>query len=458
MNIQFVDRGKELDMLEKFWEKQEGIFVLWGRRRVGKTRLLREFARDKNSIFLVATKETEKGILENFSRTIGKHFGDKVLDNTSFNSFKDIIDYLGNDKSEKLLLILDEFPYLCEANESVPSVIQRAWDTGILENVNLVLCGSTVSAMESEVLGEKSPLYGRRTGQFKLHPIDPLDGKEFFPKLGVEEYLKFYSMIGGTPEYILKIDEEKNLMSNVMDSIAAPGSMLLDEPELLFKTEVREPKSYDSIMKALSFGKTTPNEISNFVGIPRTSITRYLEMLIKLDLVEKRVPITEKNPEKTRRGRYYIKDPFFRFYFRFIFPNLGEIKQGLYGVVKETVKNEFNDYMGHSFERIIENAIVKLSKKGKTPFTVQKIGPWWRKGHEIDIIALNESTKEIMFVECKWSEVADIDGKRIHGSLKEKSQFVRWGDEDRKEYYMIAGKKVDRIPNALTMEVCDIFK
>ncbi len=183
MNLQFVNRRSELKMLEDFWKKDDGIYVLWGRRRVGKTTLLKEFARGKPTIFLIATRETEKGILKNFSDEIGKVFNDPALINASFDSFRSLLKYLVETKEEKLLLVMDEFPYLCNANDSIPSILQKEWDSGNLSGINLILSGSTVSAMESEVLGVKSPLYGRRAGQYKLQPLDPWRQKDFFRKV-----------------------------------------------------------------------------------------------------------------------------------------------------------------------------------------------------------------------------------------------------------------------------------
>lgn len=440
MNIQFVDREAELNRLEDFWKKPEGIYVLWGRRRVGKTALLTEFAKDKPSVYLMSTKETEKGILQNFSEVLARNFRDTLLSTTEFGNFKDLIKYIEMKHQGKLLLIIDEFPYLCDANESIPSILQKEWDCGNMNGINLILCGSTVSAMESKVLGSKSPLYGRRAGQYKLPPLDPLHAMGFFPNMPCEDYLRLYGVVGGTPEYLLKMDEDKDLTENILLNIADPGSMLYEEPELLFKSEMREPRTYFSIMKALSFGKATPNEIGNFVDVPRTSISRYLELLMKLDLVEKRIPVTEKKPEKTRRGRYFIKDPFFKFYFRFIFPRSPELEQGLFAGLEDEVNREFDTYMGKIFEDIVHSALIATEDK---PFTLHKIGPWWDAGEEIDLIALNESTKEILFVECKWSHVDRKRAEDVLSKLKDKAENVKWGGTERKEYFMIAGKSVE---------------
>ncbi len=456
MCIQFIDRDSELDRLNSFWNKLEGIYVLWGRRRVGKTTLLQRFSEEKPSIYLMATNETEKGILENFTGEVASFFDDPALSNTTFDSFKDLIRYIEEKREERLLLIIDEFPYLCDANRSVPSIIQREWDSGKMEGIHLVLSGSTVSAMESEVLGSKSPLYGRRSGQYKLSPLDPLKARGFFPELEFKDYLKLYATVGGTPEYLLKMERDKDLIPNIIDNIADPGSMLHEEPELLLKSEVREPRTYFSILKALSFGRSTPNEIANFVDVPRTSISRYLKLLIKLDLVEKRVPVTEKHPEKTRKGRYFIQDPFFKFYFRFIFQFQPQLEQGLFEGLKDSLQREFNTYMGPAFEDIVLAALIQM-EKDKRPFNFHKIGPWWSKrGQEIDIVGLNGSTKEIMFVECKWSDLDEQRTGKIIKSLKDKAELVKWNREDRKEHYMVVGRSVEGTHDVETLSLMDL--
>ncbi len=457
MRIQFIDRISELQRLNSFWERPLGIYVLWGRRRVGKTTLLQEFSKGKPSIYLMATKETEKGILQNFTREVAIFFEDPALSNTNFDSFKDLIRYIEEKKEGQLLLIIDEFPYLCDADQSVPSIIQKEWDDKRLNGMHLLLSGSTVSAMESKVLGSKSPLYGRRSGQYKLSPLDPLQARGFFPELGFRDYLKFYGAVGGTPEYLLKMEPEKDLIPNIIDNIADPGSMLHEEPELLLKSEVREPRTYFSILKALSFGRSTPNEIANFVDIPRTSISRYLKLLIKLDLVKKKVPVTERHPEKTRRGRYFIHDPFFRFYFRFIFQFQPQLEQGLFEGLKDSLQSGFNTYMGPVFEDIVLAALIQMEKNDDTPFTFHKIGPWWNnKGQEIDIVALNRSTKEILFVECKWSDLDEQRTRKIVTSLKDKAGSVKWHREDRKEHYLVVGRSVEGVPEVETLSLKDI--
>ncbi len=264
-----------------------------------------------------------------------------------------------------------------------------------------------------------------------------------------------YSVVGGTPEYLLKVDGSLGLIENIMNNIADPGSMLHHEPELLFKTEVREPKIYLSIMKALSFGRTTPNKIATYVDIPRTSITRYLELLTKLDLVKKKLPVTEKNPQKSRKGRYFIHDPFFNFYFRFIFPHLSQLEQGLSRALKDELQDEFDTYMGRIFEDIVASVLVHLEKKNKMPFGVHKIGPWWTSGQEIDLIALNNTTKDIMFVECKWSDIGKKEARKILESMKEKAKRVDWGGKKRKEHYMLVARKVDDITGMHTMMIED---
>ncbi|MFO7619415.1 MAG: ATP-binding protein [Thermoplasmata archaeon] len=450
MNIQFVDREMEMNMLEGFLREPKGIFVLWGRRRVGKSRLLTEFANGKDSAYLLATKETEKAILRNFSDVLGKHFEDPALRSASFDSFRDMLRYIDNKREGKpFLLILDEFPYLCDANRSIPSILQAEWDQDNLGDMHIILSGSTVSSMESEVLAVKSPLYGRRAGQHKLQPLGPLDAKGFFPSMSWEDYIRVYSVVGGTPEYLLRMNPEFGFKDNVLRNIAAPGSMLLDEPELLLKTEVREPRIYFSILKALSHGRGTPNEIATWVGIPRTSVMGYMETLEKLDLVHRRLPVTE--PDNSRKGRYRIKDNFFRFYFRFMFPHLPQIRQGLTTGLEDSLDRDFNTFMGQSFEAVVENALVVMARKGDLRFN--RLGPWWEGKDEIDLVALNRN--EATFVECKWADLDAREGARVLADLKEKVSKVKFGGTGRNDKFIIAARSAEPVPGATVMTLAD---
>ncbi len=451
MGIQFVNRKMELGLLENFSKGPGGIFVLWGRRRVGKSRLLSQFAAGRESVYLQATKETERGILSGFSQELGRRFDDPALEGASFESFRDMLRYIQRKKGDApLLLVIDEFPYLCEANGSVPSILQVEYDQGRLAGMHVVLSGSTVSAMESEVLGAKSPLYGRRSGQHKLQPMGAMDAKGFFPSASWEEYLRLYAVAGGTPEYLLRMDEGKGWKENVLSNIAAPGSMLLDEPELLFKTEVREPRTYFSIMKAMSQGRSTPNEIATLVGMPRTSIVRYLEMLEKLDLVHRRVPVTE--PAISRRGRYRIRDNFFRFYFRFVFPHLSHVRQGITVGLTDALDKDFNAFMGQAFEMAVEDALVAMARSGRIRFS--SLGPWWDGEAEIDLVMRNGRT--VTYVECKWSDLDARSAVAVLESLKEKASRVNLPGAEKR--YLIAARKCAPVDGAETLTIADMAK
>lgn len=451
MNIQFIDRQMEMKMLKDFLKGPGGIFVLWGRRRIGKSRLLTELSRGIRSAYLLATRETEKAILRNFSEQLGTSLSDPALQNVSFDSFRDMLRFIQDRRNgAPFLLILDEFPNLCEANQSIPSILQTEWDQHYLEDMHIILSGSTVSSMETEILAVKSPLYGRRVGQHKLQPLGPLEAKGFFPSMTWEDYIMLYSAVGGTPEYLLRMDPGTGFRENILKNMAAPGSMLLDEPELLLKTEVREPRNYFSILKALSHGRATPNEIATWVGIPRTSVIGYMEILEKLDLIHRRLPVTE--PEKSRKGRYRIMDNFFRFYFRFMFPNLHHIKQGLTAGLEDSLDRDFNSFMGHSFEMVVESAFVAMARKGEFRFT--RMAPWWDGTDEIDLVALNQN--EITFIECKWADLDAREGARVLSDLEEKAKKVKFGGSGRKEKFIIASRTAEPVPGAQVLSMANI--
>lgn len=423
---QFIDREEELEFLESKYSSNDPEFViLYGRRRVGKTELIKQFIDDKTSVYHLVSRETEKDQLSEFQDSLARTFPE-ISDLKQ--DWGVLLKNLKNKK--KTILVIDEFQYLIETDSEVLKIFQKIWDEHLKESkVTLILTGSSVGMMESEVLGYKSPLYGRRTGQLKLKPFTLKQVRSFFPKTELKEQIKIYSILGGIPYYLEQFDRDKSLKENVLDNIIKTGSVLREEAITLLREELREPKSYFSILKAISSGTTIFNRISNKTGIKGRSLSKYLIRLQDLHLIEKRLPVTAS--KKSKRGRYYIEDNYLDFWFKFIFPNQSYLEQNPQLFYDDIIEPELDFYTSKKFEDVCKEFII--SNKN----TYSKVGNWWYKEDEIDIVALNERDNKILFGECKWSN-REVD-HRLLDDLKSKSKKVRW-NKDRKEEYVLFSK------------------
>ncbi len=439
--IQFINRKNELEFFENQLKKPASSFVvLYGRRRVGKSELLKQFIADKKAIYLLATQEVEKEIVSSFSNELADYFRDNTLKINPFSQFSHLMDYLSKKNTKGLVVVIDEFPYLIDANKAIPSILQKYWDTHFKSRgPNIILCGSSIGAMETEVLGRKSPLYGRRTGQWKLDPLPFREFIKFFPNAPFEMLIEFYSITGGIPLYILEFNGKKTAQQNAKEAIAMRGSLLYQEAEIILKEELREPKTYFSILKGIAAGKNTLNELSNSLGVERTALIRYIDTLKELELIGAEKPVTSK--EKSRKTNYILKDNYFKFWFKFVYPYKKDLDSFEFESFTQNFRQNFNSYVGKLFESVCLEAVTK-----KKPIPLAKTGRWWgfqrdegiRKAVEIDILSLNEETKEILFAECKWKD--KVDAEQVANTLKEKASHVDWNNENRKEHYAVFAK------------------
>lgn len=437
----FVNRTEELDLLERRLNSGKAEFiVVYGRRRVGKTALLLEFIRRNGGIYLLARETSKLDNLKRFSERLAESFGDELLRKNPFQSWDAFFEYLHQKSREKrVVVMIDEFPYLVKGDRSLPSILQEYWDLKFSkEELYLVICGSSVSMME-KLLGYRSPIYGRRTGQLKLHPLDFFNARSFLPKYSMEEFVEAYSILGGTPAYLLEFSDDKSLEENLSDYYFKPDSFLYGDAFFVLREELDEPRNYFAIMEAIARGKTTLGEIMAETGLERSLIGKYLSVLIELELVRRETPVTASR--KSRRGRYYINDPYFTFWFRYVHPNIDLIETNQGELLVNKVVDDLPAHVGRIFEDVVRQLIFKLNKAGVFRFT--KIGRWWHKKEEIDLVALDEGEKRALFIEVKWKELREKDGSRILRDLERKSELVGL-DEWEKSYGLVAKKIVGR--------------
>ena len=443
----FVNRVSELSLLEKYHASNKAeLFVLYGRRRVGKTELLARFCEGKRHIFFVADQVSELVLRANLSAVVNNALFGPGQVGAVYATWNDLFTTLARQsQSERLVLVLDEFPYMVAAYPPLASILQRFWDQ-VLKNtqIMLILCGSYIGMMEETVLGYKAPLYGRRTAQYLLEPLEFFNAQAFFDKFKPDDRLRTYAVYGGTPAYLHTIRPGQTLETNILNGILERGSLLYDEVRFLLQQELREPRNYYAVLQAIAAGNTRPNEIKQASGLE--SITAYLETLQQLHLVERCVPVTETQPHKSRRGIYRLKDNFLRFWFRFVLPNWSQLERGAKSVVWENaIAPEMDHFSAPIFEQVCQQYFWRQGLAGRLPFVPEKVGSWWQANHEIDLVLLGAGNA--MLVECKWASrpvgidvleelegkasavMHEIGGRKITYALCSRSGFTKQLDE-----------------------------
>ncbi len=408
----FVGREEELGALERLYQKKGfQMVVLYGRRRVGKTTLLDEFSKGKPTLYFTAQVQSAAMNLRSFSQATYRFF-DLPASTGSFSSWSDAFSFVANrskDTDDPLLFVFDEFPYAAESEPSLPSTLQIAIDHEFKgTNVRMVLSGSNEGFMESKVLGAKSPLFGRRTAQIKLQPFDYLDAARMIPSATDTQHVEYYAAFGGTPYYLAQIDESASFEENVEFLFFDKAGLLYEEPMMLLRQELREPASYNSVLSAIASGATSPKRIAEAAGIEQASVGKYLKTLEGLGFIERIVPFGE-NPERSRKGLYIVCDPFFAYWYRFVSPNVGAIENGAGQAAAKAASGEaFSTYVGKRFENVCLQWLVRRNRTGGLPFPASSFGRWWgtdpaaREQVDIDVIAADKPSKQILLGECKW--------------------------------------------------------
>ncbi|MFC7227980.1 ATP-binding protein [Salinirubellus salinus] len=430
----FYDREEELAALERaFDEPGHDVVVLYGRRRVGKTELLKRFLADRDGVYYLAAQEAEQRQREKFVERIATHFGDRL---PALTGWDDAFDYLGErlvETGDPTVVAIDEFPYLVEENDSVPSYLQGFVDEQLAKTDSmLVLCGSSISVMESEVLGHDSPLYGRRTAQFDLQPFGFSEALEAID-YPFEAALTSFSVTGGTPLYLTLFDYDQSLETNVREQVLTPTAVLYNEPEFLLRSELRNPARYMSILEAIASGRTTPNDIAGATGVETGPLSKYLQTLRQLRLVERVVPVTALG-QSSKRSRYRVADEFLRFWFRFVGPNRSSIEAAPDAVYGQTIAPNLADHAAETFERVCQEAVWAAVRDG-TLGPYGAVGTWWYGEEEIDVVGLSPEDDRILFGECKWTN--EPVGPALVESLRAKASAVRWGPPDRTEQFAL---------------------
>lgn len=401
----FIGRKRELEILEKRYESKRFEFIaVYGRRRVGKTTLINEFCRGKKAVSFLSTRESKEIIIREFCSLLHSCLcPDKII--PSFSDFSSLFSYYDQYMNDGLIIVIDEFPYMAESDKAISSILQKFIDTSWKKkNITLILCGSSMSFMEEQVLNEKAPLYGRVTAQLKLEAFSLQDMKQYGWRYSNEDLASLYAVTGGIPDYLAQVNPELPIEENISKMFLDSSSKLFNEVDNLLKEEFREPRIYSSILKAIANGKTSLNEISQYVGIASVAVQPYLTKLMSIGIVSRLSPVGSGIRE--RNNIYVIQNSFFVFYYRFISANLSFINSGNADIVLDRIEEGFSNYMGPVWENICTKWFFVKDTIKTLPFIFDSIGRWWsgnkatRKQTELDILAFNDDSAIIG--ECKW--------------------------------------------------------
>lgn len=435
----FIDREQEMETLvEEYNREGSSLVIMYGRRRVGKTTLISEFIKGKNALFFLASQESETQNRNLFKEKAAEFINSDLLRNATVSDWDTIFKAIIETKFEtKPIIVIDEFQYIGKSNSAFPSIMQRIWD-GLLKDksVMLILCGSLITMMKEQTLEYSSPLYGRRTAQIKLKQIPFSYYENFFPNKDGKELIEMYAVTGGVPKYIESLREEKDIYSAIKKYVLNPSSYLYDEPHFLLQQEVTEIGSYFSLIKTIAAGNSKLSAIATALELPQTRLTKYLKTLIDLDILEREVPITEENPDKSKKGLYRIKDNFIKFWFAFIYPNLSFLESGNSEIVMKKIEKGFvSGQVSFVYEDVCRHKMWKMNADEVWPFTFSKIGRYWDNNTEIDIAALDPDGKNLILGECKyWKEPVGIN---VLADLEEKAKKVAWNKSNRKTWFVL---------------------
>lgn len=430
----FIDREYELDFLEKKWlsDKAE-LIIIYGRRGIGKTELIRQFIRGKKAYYFFVTTEDLRTLLKSFLRNLGSPY-DKVSVESLESFFELLSDVASN---ERVIVIFDEFQRLIAVHKGALSLLQKVWDEKLSKTkVFLVLVGSAVSVLERIGKSYESPIYGRRTGMLEIKELDYWAARKFFPKYDELAKMYVYSVLGGVPLYLNLFDDTKSVEKNIEERILTRGSELYDEPEILLLQETREPAAYMSILRAIAMGYTRFSEISDVSGIEKNKLSKYLIVLIdRLKLVQREIPIKEKG-----RGIYKIRNNFIHFWFRYVLPNKSILELGNTQEVLKQIIAEKNLIISKAFEEIAKQFLLRIngSQINNIQIRFNIIGRWWKKDKEIDAIAINEKEKHVYFIECKFTDKPVT--RKVLINLMKKSEEFEWKKSERQETYILFSK------------------
>lgn len=434
--MEFIGREEELKILEREYNRSSSFVVIYGRRRVGKTTLIKQFIKDKKAVYFFAGLEPDRQNINKFASKIMEFTSQNYLSEVRFDSWQSIFKVFANHNSnEKKILVIDEFQYLVQSNLAFTSIFQEVWDEILKDNnIMVILCGSHISMMTTAVLNHSSPLYGRRTAQIRLNPLRFMEFTKAFKVKSFDDMVKIFSVTGGVPKYMEFFCNDYSFENNVVENVLNKSGFLYEEPMFLLEKEVREPVNYFSILKVIAMGNHKLSEIATVLEQRTNNLSPYLETLSNLFLLEKRLPITEKIPEKSRKGLYYISDNFIELWFKFVYLYKSELELDNINYVLDKInKNLIDNHVSFIYEKVCMEIFTNLCRNSNFDFHISKIGSYWNNNTQIDVVAIDENSKKIFAGECKF--LGKPVNVRVYFDLLDKCEGIK----EFKEYEVILG-------------------
>lgn len=419
--MNFVGRTQELKTLQTFYESPHaGLLILYGRRRIGKTRLITHFLAQNRAaplFYWMATTHNAAYQLRDFSQAVLDYdprlSGPPTADFT-FAGWEAALHHLADIvalNSRPHLLVLDEFTYLLRNEPAISSIFQKVWDHRLshLPQLKLVLTGSLIGMMAREVFAYQAPLYGRATAQIRLRPLTYAAVMGLFPERRADERVAIYGVTGGVPAYLELFTRANSFTAALRDHCLAPGSLMLSDPPLILYEQLQEPQTYESILSAVAAGFHHWSDIAKMAGLNETALGHYLKVLQELEFIERREPVLAK--PKSKSGRYFVRDHFLRFYYRFVVPQLGPLARGYQEAAAAKIQAELRPFLGeHVFEELCREWVWAAAMAGQLPFVPEAVGAYWRtyrgQGVQLDVVAAAPREKKLLVGEAKWGREA----------------------------------------------------
>lgn len=421
--VEFIGRKNELKVLENAYLSKKSAFIpIYGRRRVGKSELILQFLKDKSGVYFVGKRAKSALQIKEFLTEASVSLQEPLLSGYYADSWRNAISAVANISKNynKLVIVFDEFQWVVEAAPELPGVLQELWDRAWKNSsIMLILCGSYIGFMEREVLGKKSPLFGRRTAQIFLQPFCYLEAAEFHSSFSFTDRARTYFVCGGIPLYLQFFSSRRSVELNIMENLLNPYAPLYHEPDFLLREELRDVGNYYAILMAIASGFNSHANISKQTNIDNRALHYYLKQLMELGYLRRRYPVTDKKPIQ-RHVHYILDDPLLQFWFRFIYPNMSYIQQvGSEKALQERIIPHLASYFGHCFEQLCRETLPALYlREGlNASFT---IGEYWNKDVQIDIVGLRDDNWTDLG-ECKWGTMRST--KAIENELEKKVKY-----------------------------------
>ncbi len=417
--MQFIGRKREFLALEHFYQTPEaGLMILFGRRRVGKTRLLTHFLESRQisgGLYWMATTHNSAYQLRDFSQALFQYdprFAAAPSADFTFPDWEAALNQLADivaQFSTPQFVVIDEFTYLLRNDPALTSLIQKLWDHRLskIANLRLVLTGSLVGMMEREVISYQAPLYGRATSLLRLRPLPYASVIDLFPERPADERVAIYAVTGGVPAYLNLFTRAKTFTSALRAECLIPGSIMLGDPAVMLHEQLKEPQSFESILSAIAGGYHKWGEIARMAGVTESSLSHYMRILEELELIERRDPIL--TSAEGRKGKYYLRDPFLQFYYRFMVPHLSKIERGYLDVVVDQISQDLRAFIGaYVFEELCREWTLAAGVTGQLGFEPEIVGSYWRQyrgqGVQLDVVAAKPRQKQLLIGEVKWGK------------------------------------------------------